>query len=66
MNAWRSTQQIVTYAVVQKGMENKGEQIYALVESWCEHWSYCNWWKGTSWDEAMLNSEKIKPVALAI
>jgi len=27
---------------------------------------YCGVPKGTSWDEAMLNNEKIKPVALAV
>ena len=30
------------------------------------HCTYCGIPKGTSWDEAMSNSEKIKPIALAI
>ena len=30
------------------------------------HWMYCDMPKGTSRAEAMLNSEKIKPIALAI
>jgi len=30
------------------------------------HCSYCRWRKGTSWAKAMLNGEKIEPVALAI
>jgi len=32
----------------------------------CKHWSYCGWPKGTSLDEATLNSEEIKPVTIAI
>jgi len=28
--------------------------------------SCCGWRKGTSWDKATLNSEEIKPVAIAI
>ena len=31
-----------------------------------KHWSCCGWPKGTSWDAATLNSEEIKPVAIAI
>ena len=30
------------------------------------HCTYCDMPKGTSLDKAMLNSEKIKPVALAV
>ena len=30
------------------------------------HGSCCGWQKGTFWDEATLNSEEIKPVAVAI
>jgi len=30
------------------------------------HFMYISMAKGTSWAEAILNSEKIKPVALAI
>jgi len=37
-------------------MENKGSL----------HWSCSGWQKGTSWDEATLNSEEIKPIALAV
>jgi len=37
-----------------------------LVKPLCEHWSYCGWQKGTFWDEATLNSEEIKLVAIAI
>jgi len=58
--------QIVTYAVREKGLEYKGEQRWALVEPWCKHWSCCGWWKRRSLDEATLNSEEIKPVAIAI
>ena len=58
--------QIITYVVKEKGMEYKGEQKWALVEPWFKHWSCCGWWKGTSPDEATLNSEEIKPVARAI
>ena len=35
-----------------------------MIKPWCEHWSYWGWWKGTSPDEATLNSEEIKPVAI--
>jgi len=44
-------------------MENKGK---LSVEPWCKHWSCSSWQKGTSQDEAMLNSEEIKAVAIAI
>jgi len=30
------------------------------------HWMYCGMPKGTSWAEATSNSERIKPIALAI
>ena len=30
------------------------------------HCMYCGMPKGTSWGEAMLNSKKIKPIALAV
>jgi len=36
-----------------------------LVEPQNKHWSCCGWQKGTSPDEAMLNSEEIKPLAIA-
>ena len=36
------------------------------VSLWCMHCMYCGMPKGTSQDEATLNSEKIKPVALAV
>jgi len=58
--------QIVTYALSEKGMEYKGEKMWALVEPWCKQWSCSGWQKGTSPDEVMLNSEEIKPVAIAI
>jgi len=54
---------IVTYAVMEKEMEYKGEK---KVEPWCKHWSCCSWQKRTFPDEATLNSEEIKPVAIAI
>ena len=45
----------------------KAEQQKALVEPWGKHWSCCcGWWKGTSPDEATLNSEEIKAVAIAV
>jgi len=31
-----------------------------------KHWRCCGWQKGTSPNEAMLSSEEIKPVAIAI
>jgi len=37
-----------------------------LVKPSCEYWSCCGWQKGTSLDEATVNSEEIKPVAIAI
>jgi len=37
-----------------------------LVSLWKMHCTYCGMPKGTSWAEAMLNSENIKSVALAI
>ena len=46
--------------------ERNQEQRKALVEPWCKHWSCSGWWKGTSPDKAMLNSEEIKPIALAV
>jgi len=50
----------------EKGLEYKREQRWTLVEPWCKHWSCCGWRKGTSPDEATLNGEEIKPVAIAI
>jgi len=49
--------QIVTYAVVEKGMENKGMLC-------CNHDASIGAAKNMSWDEAMLNSAEIKPVGL--
>jgi len=43
-----------------------GTQRRTLVSRWRMHWMYWGMPKGTSWAEATLNSEKIKPVALAI
>ena len=54
--------QIITYTVLEKGMEYKEEQRWALVEPWCKRW---NWQKGTSLNEMTLNSEEIKPLAIA-
>jgi len=55
--------QIITYAAVEKKMENKGKvcknhdaSIGAAVVGKI----------GTSWDEATSNSAKIKPIALAV
>ena len=47
-------------------MEYKGKQRLALVEPCYKYWSCCGWQKGTTWDEVMLSSEKIKLVAIAI
>jgi len=47
-------------------MEYKGEQMQALEKPWCKHWSCCGWQKGMSPDEAMLNSEEIKAVAIVV
>ena len=58
--------QIVNYVAREKGVKRKGEQRYALVEPLCKHWSCCDWWKGTSQDEATLNSEEMKLVTIAI
>ena len=41
-------------------------KVGTKVAPWCKHCSCCGWWKGTSWDEATLISEKIKSVVLAI
>jgi len=43
-----------------------GTQRRAVVSPWRLHCMYIGMAKGTSRAEAMLNSEKIKPVALAI
>ena len=58
--------QIIIYVVREKGMEYKWEQRQVSVEPWRKHWSCCGWRIGTSQDEATLNSEKIKPAAIAI
>jgi len=48
-------------------MENKWKKKrLAFVEPWCKHWICCSWQKDMSLDKATLNSEEIKPVALAI
>ena len=49
-------------------MKNKGirRTKISLVEPWYEHWRCSGWQKGTSRDEATLNSEEIKPIALAV
>jgi len=43
-----------------------GAQRRTLVSPWWMHWTYCSMPKGTSRAEATLNSENIKPVALAV
>jgi len=43
-----------------------GTQRRAVVSPWRMHCVYSGMAKGTSWADAMSNSEKIKPVALAI
>jgi len=48
---------------MEKEMEHKGEQRYGPGYKRC---SSCGWRKGTSPDEAMFNSEEIKPVAIAV
>ena len=45
-------------------MEHKGG--YCLVHEECIVHTYCGMPKGTSWAETMLNSEKIKLIALAV
>ena len=47
-------------------VERDGEQRLPLVEPWCTHWSCCSWWKSTSRDKVMLNSEEIEPIAIVI
>ena len=42
MKPWRGIQQFITYAVVEKEMENKGKL-------WCKHWSCCGCRNGTFW-----------------
>jgi len=37
-----------------------------MVEPECKLWSCCSWQKGTLWDKATLNSEEIKPAAIAV
>jgi len=54
--------QIVTYAVVEKKWRKKVSFGRTMMQAW----SYYGWQKGPPWDEATLNSGKIKPVALAI
>ena len=60
---WRGTQKIVTYAVVEKGRENKEEQRWALVEPWILALELLLLEKSMSQDEETLNR---KPVAWAI
>jgi len=56
--------QIVTYVEWRKESRTKKNKSKLLVEPWCEYWSCSGWRKGTSWDEATLNSEEIEPIAL--
>jgi len=39
--------------------ERNGEQRRTKVSFGCKHWSCSGWQKGTSWDEATLNSKEI-------
>jgi len=43
-----------------------GTQRRAVISPWRTHCMYSGMVKGTSWAEATLNNEKIRPVALAI
>ena len=43
-----------------------GTQERTLVSPWRMHCKYCDVPEGTSWAEAMLDSEKIHPIALAV
>jgi len=43
-----------------------GTQRRIKVAPWCMLCSYCGWKKGTSWDEATSNSEKLRPIAFSI
>ena len=43
-----------------------GTQRRTLVSPFRMHWTKCSMLKGTSWAKVTLNSEKIKPVALAV
>ena len=55
--------QIVTLCSCEERM---GDQRGTKVAPWYKHYSCCGWWKHTCRDEVMLNSEKIKSLALAI
>ena len=46
--------------------ERNGEQRRTKVSFGCEHWTCSGWRKCTSRDEATLNSEVIKPIALVV
>jgi len=46
--------------------EMNGTQRRTLVSPRRMHWTYCGMPKGNSWVDAMLESEKIKPVALTV
>jgi len=45
---------------MEKEMEHKGEQRYGSGKPGYKRCSSCGWRKGTSPDEATLNSEEIK------
>ena len=47
-------------------VKRTGTQRRTKVSPWCMHCMSCDWWKGTSWDRATSNSDKIKPVATFI
>jgi len=58
--------QIVTYKAAEKGMEYKGEQRASFGRTMMQALELLQLAKGTSQDEAMSNSTKIKPIAFAV
>ena len=46
--------------------KRNGTQMRTKVNPWCVHCMYCGMPKGMFWDEATSNSEKIKPISLAV
>jgi len=55
----------LTLFTVSKGEWNTKEGHWYVPEE-CPHYTYCGMPKGTSRAEATSNSEKVKPVALAV
>jgi len=58
--------QIITNAIWEKGMEYKGEQKVSFGRTMMQAMELLRLAKSTSPDKATLNSEEIKPVAIAI